>query len=823
MPKRKIVVSERDNIATLFEEDKAVEFIIHRGDMLLGDVYLAAVENVLPSIDAGFVNVGSDKMGFLHNSDVQGKGDLRDRLKPKQRLVVQVMKEPTGHKGPRVTTNISLPGRFLVMMPESRGISISRRIESSQERNRLKALVSLVKPSGVGIIIRTEAEGQREADLKEDFETLMERWQTIVSLADTASPPMLLYRDQDLLYRVIRENVTEDVEEIVVDTPFGFQRAQQLIQNWRLEKHIKLTHYQGNQSIMVGMGVEREIRQALQTKVPLPSGGYLYIQPTEALCVIDVNSGKFTSLASQAETIRITNLEATREIARQLRLRNVGGMVIVDFIDMESRADQLAILESFEKELSADKAKPQLGQLTDLGLVEMTRHRQGQSLMEIFAKQCIACNGSGHSLEEFNWAPPGIDDPRASDRGSWRSRLPLKQLKTTPANASAQSGLSAANLLATQSGSPQGASRGGSRAGGANNGQSAGGGRANMHQGGHGQRSEARSATPHVEEPSLEEQILEKIRERFKLSFALSTKLAVTPPEPNAILSRINPKAIDIFTLVELIEGHSGLPAGFGELDDEQDDDEASDEAEKLASEDAPASPSTTPRRGEHQRAEHSAAQGSRAERQPRGQQQGRGAQKPSSRPFAPVPGQSGDPLPLVASSEAGVTASRTAPPLLGGLPFGFTPPLDEALSLPSMSLALTATLSSPDLELLPTPLLPSSGADDIVPAAARRRSVEQSEAVAAPTEGDVAASEAFAADDALDGDDDGDEFDESGVDEGMSSSEASTAASGDAQGVVAKPRRSRRRRGRSSRRGSGASGGGGASRPSGGATPPTA
>ncbi|MCS6267304.1 MAG: Rne/Rng family ribonuclease [Vampirovibrio sp.] len=425
MVKRKVVISERDNIATLFEGDKAIEFIINRGEMLLGDVYLAEVENILPSIDAAFVNVGSDKMGFLHSSDVQGKGELKTRLHPKQRVIVQVMKEPTGHKGPRVTTNLSLPGRFLVLMPESKGVSISRKIETQAERSRLKSVCSLLKSSGVGVIIRTEAQGQSETDIQEDFEVLMERWQNIVAMADAAKPPNLLYRDQDLLYRVIREMVTEDVDELIVDTSFGTQRAQQLLQNWNLDKSIKVTQYTGQVSIMVAKGVEREIRAALQTKVPLPSGGYLYIQPTEALCVVDVNSGRFTSLQSQADTIRITNLESAKEIARQLRLRNIGGMIVVDFIDMDARADKLAVLQAFETELSPDKAKPQVGQLTDLGLVEMTRHRQGQALSEIFGNVCPVCSGSGQSNGAFNWASTSAELPdyrsTASASGSRRS------------------------------------------------------------------------------------------------------------------------------------------------------------------------------------------------------------------------------------------------------------------------------------------------------------------------------------------------------------------------------------------------------------------
>ena len=407
-PRRKIIISERDNIAALMEGDKAIEFIINRGEMLLGDVYLAQVENILPSIDAGFVNVGGDKMGFLHSSDVQGRGELKTRLKPRQRLIVQVIKEPTGHKGPRVTTNISLPGRFLVLMPGSRGVSVSRKIETQQERSRLKSICSLVKASGIGVIVRTEAAGQTESDILEDFEVLLERWQNVVTMADGGDPPTLLYRDQDLIYRVVRELVTEHVDELVIDTAFGAQRAQQLLQNWNLDKTLSVQQYTGQQSIMVAKGVEREIRQALQTKVPLPSGGYLYIQPTEALAVVDVNSGRFTSLSSQSETIRITNLESCREIARQLRLRNIGGMIVCDFIDMESRADQLSILQAFENELAPDKAKPQVGQLTDLGLVEMTRHRQGQALSEIFGEE-VTKSTDGNI--EFNWVSTTADVP----------------------------------------------------------------------------------------------------------------------------------------------------------------------------------------------------------------------------------------------------------------------------------------------------------------------------------------------------------------------------------------------------------------------------
>ena len=403
---KKIVIAERDNIAALLENKKVTDFFIQRGDVLLGDVYLASVDNILPSIDAAFVNVGTDKMGFLHAEDVMGKGSLKEKLSPKQKLVVQVVKEPTGHKGPRVTTEISLPGRFLVLMPYEPGVSVSKKIENSRERARLKAIVNLIKPVGVGVIIRTEAEGQSEADIQEDLEILLEKWNNIITSSETLEAPSLIYRDQDLLYKVIREACTEDVSEIIVDTPFALNRVQNILQNWHINKGVKVTLYKGNEPLLVAMDIHKEIKAALNVKVNMPSGGYLFIQQTEALTVIDVNSGKFVSSATQDETILKTNIEAVHEIARQLRLRNIGGMVIVDFIDMTSRADKLAMLEELEIALEVDKAKPQVGQLSDLGLVELTRHRQGQSLAEIFTKKCPHCQGSGCSVIDFNFATP---------------------------------------------------------------------------------------------------------------------------------------------------------------------------------------------------------------------------------------------------------------------------------------------------------------------------------------------------------------------------------------------------------------------------------
>ena len=400
----KIIIAERDNIAAVTENGKVAEFFVHRGEIILGDVFLAQVENILPSIEAAFVNVGSDKMGFLHAQDVSGKGTLQDKLKPKQKIVVQVVKEPTGHKGPRVTTEISLPGRFLVLMPNEVGVNVSKKITSAKERARLKSVVNLLKPVGVGVIVRTEAEGQSESEIQEDLEILLEKWNNIITSAETLEPPSLLYRDQDLLYRVIRECCNENTQEIIVDTGFALNRVQNILQSWHMNRNINVTLYKGSEPLLVAMDIHKEIKAALSMKVNLPSGGYLFIQTTEALTVIDVNSGKFTNSATQDETILKTNIEAVHEIARQLKLRNIGGMIIIDFIDMTNRVDKLTMMEELELAMESDKAKPQVGQLSDLGLVEMTRHRQGQAISEIFAKRCPHCQGNGYIMEDIKFA-----------------------------------------------------------------------------------------------------------------------------------------------------------------------------------------------------------------------------------------------------------------------------------------------------------------------------------------------------------------------------------------------------------------------------------
>lgn len=405
MPKQ-IVIAEQHRIAAVFSEDQIQELIVATGSHQVSDIYLGIVENVLPGIDAAFVNIGdSERNGFIHVSDLgplrlkRAAGSITELLAPQQKVLVQVMKEPTGNKGPRLTGNISLPGRYLVLMPYGRGVNLSRRIRNENERNRLRALAILVKPAGMGIVIRTEAEGMPEEAIMEDLEALQRQWEAILQEASSTRAPALLNRDDDFIQKVLRDVYSADVNRIVVDSHTGLKRVKQQLVNWgggKTPQGILIDHHRDRIPILDYFRVNAAIREALKPRVDLPSGGYIIIERTEALTVIDVNSGSFTRSATARETVLWTNCEAATEIARQLRLRNIAGVIIVDFIDMDSRRDQLQVLEHFNKALRSDKAKPQISQLSELGLVELTRKRQGKNIYELFGRPCPTCGGLGH-------------------------------------------------------------------------------------------------------------------------------------------------------------------------------------------------------------------------------------------------------------------------------------------------------------------------------------------------------------------------------------------------------------------------------------------
>lgn len=446
MPKQ-IVIAEQNRIAAVFSEDQIQELIVATGSHQVSDIYLGTVENVLPGIDAAFVNIGdSERNGFMHVTDLgplrlkKMAGSITELVAPQQKVLVQIMKEPTGNKGPRLTGNISLPGRYLVLMPYGRGVNLSRRIRSENERNRLRALAILIKPAGMGLLVRTEAEGISENAIIEDLETLQKQWESIQQQALSTRPPALLNRDDDFVQRVLRDTYNSDVNRIVTDSSSGLKRVKQHLSSWsdgQIPNGVLIDQHRERVSILEYFRVNAAIREALKPRVDLPSGGYIIIEPTEALTVIDVNSGSFTRSATARETVLWTNCEAATEIARQLRLRNIAGVIIVDFIDMDSRRDKLQVLEHFSKALRSDKSRPQISQLSELGLVELTRKRQGQNIYELFGRPCPTCSGLGHLVhlpgvhpteDESGLTPVIPSYPSARSESSWTPALRESQL-----------------------------------------------------------------------------------------------------------------------------------------------------------------------------------------------------------------------------------------------------------------------------------------------------------------------------------------------------------------------------------------------------------
>ena len=433
MPQQ-IVIAEQLRIAAVLTDERVNELIVAQGRYQIGDVYLGTVENVLPGIDAAFVNIGeSEKNGFIHVTDLgplrlkKGSAGITELLEPRQKVLVQVMKEPTGTKGPRLTGNLALPGRYLVLQPHGQGVNISRRISSEAERNRLRALGVLIKPPGAGLLIRTEADGIAEDQLIDDLESLLRQWEAIQQAAETATPPVLLNRDEDFINRILRDHTGPDLARVVVDEPAAVARVTGFL-GAEADK-VQVEAHSEPSELLEHFKVNAAIRDALKPRVDLPSGGYVIIEPTEALTVIDVNSGSFTRSANARETVLWTNCEAAIEIARQLKLRNIGGVIIIDFIDMDSRRDQLQLLEHFTTEVRDDAARPQIAQLTELGLVELTRKRQGQNIYELFGRACPSCGGLGHVA-----VLPGKDllQPLATATGLVRSAASARAQVAAP-------------------------------------------------------------------------------------------------------------------------------------------------------------------------------------------------------------------------------------------------------------------------------------------------------------------------------------------------------------------------------------------------------
>ncbi|HXY53849.1 MAG TPA: Rne/Rng family ribonuclease [Nitrospirota bacterium] len=389
---------------------------------IAGNVYKGRVMKVLPGMQAAFVDIGLDKSAFLYVGDVfdstseytpmmddEGlelevepkrkrsySNQIEDLLQEGQEILVQVSKEPISTKGARVTTYISIPGRYLVMMPGVNHIGVSRRIENGEERKRLREIVERLRKPNTGYIIRTASQGRSEEEFTADIEFLARLWENVLRKKEKASAPALLHNELDLVFRVIRDVFTRDVDKMVIDSPDEYQRVKEFVDSYIPPLSRRVKPYDGDEPIFEHYGVEIEISRALGRKVWLKSGGYIIIDQTEALTTIDVNTGRYVGKRSLEDTILKTNLEAVREIAYQLRLRNIGGIIILDFIDMEREDNRRKVYSALQEALSNDKAKTTISHISPIGLIEMTRKRIRESLGRTLCEPCPYCDGRGY-------------------------------------------------------------------------------------------------------------------------------------------------------------------------------------------------------------------------------------------------------------------------------------------------------------------------------------------------------------------------------------------------------------------------------------------
>ena len=441
--KREILISgaPRETRVAILEDDRLVELLVDRPDArrMVGDIYLGKVEAVLPGIQASFVDIGAEKSAFLHASDLieadedeengDGNGDkpdagddeddepetkpaprggggrgfrrraipnIGDELKRGQTKLVQVIKEPISTKGPRVTAQISLAGRFLVYMPFASKVGVSRKIEARDQRAKLREMVSALVPKDAGgWIIRTVADDLTEASCKREIDHLYGLWKKIKRKSSSVRAPALVQRETSLTRGIVRDLFSDKVDSLLVDAkPLHHEIEQYLKQvDPELMQRVKL--YQGEPSLFDEYDIETEIRALFKARVDLPSGGYLIIQPTEALTSIDVNTGRYTGKRDSEATIFKTNVEAAREVARQLRLRDIGGIIVVDFIDMETRGNRDKVLHELRAHLGRDRARTKAFAVSELGLIEMTRQRVRPSLWQSMTVECPTCTGTG--------------------------------------------------------------------------------------------------------------------------------------------------------------------------------------------------------------------------------------------------------------------------------------------------------------------------------------------------------------------------------------------------------------------------------------------
>ncbi|TKB47877.1 ribonuclease G [Thalassotalea mangrovi] len=406
-----INVTPSETRVALIENGTLQEVHIERNGKrgIVGNIYLGKIIRVLPGMQAAFVDINLEKAAFLHASDIRTRlitadkndsedveKDIRTLVHEGQHLMVQVVKDPLGTKGARLTTDITIASRYLVMMPNANHAGVSQRIEDGGERNRLKSIVTPYCDEQSGFIVRTAAEGAGDEEVRHDAEFLRRVWNKVAERKKRKQTKMPLYQDLDLAVRVIRDFVGGGLERIRVDSKLSFEEIKEFTQEFVPEMSSIIEYYPGERPIFDLFDVENEIQRALQRKVELKSGGYLIIDQTEAMTTIDINTGAFVGHRNLEQTIFNTNIEATQAIARQLRLRNLGGIIIVDFIDMSNPEHKKRVLNSLELAMSKDKVKYSVSGFSSLGLVEMTRKRTRESLEHVLCSQCPVCDGRGN-------------------------------------------------------------------------------------------------------------------------------------------------------------------------------------------------------------------------------------------------------------------------------------------------------------------------------------------------------------------------------------------------------------------------------------------
>lgn len=388
--------------AALLEEGRLVELYVERSDRrsYVGNIYRGRVVNVLAGMDAAFVDIGLEKNGFLYVDDIflpeeQGQRGkkITQLVKPGQSIVVQVVKDPMGVKGARVTTELSIAGRYLVFVPGGRVCGVSRRLPDA-ERARLRKLCQEIKPEKAGVIIRTAAEGVSEKAITRDLRFLEKLWGTVQRRLEL-EVSNVVYSEADLAMKIIRDEFTEEIGQVLVDDEALQKRIVGFLQTTTPEMADRVELYQGGRPMFEVYGIETEIKRAVQRRAGLPSGGYLVIDHTEAMTVIDVNSGRYVGRSFLEDTVLRTNLEAAREVVRQLRIRDIGGIIIIDFIDMARRENREQVLATLEAELAKDRTKTYVVELSPLGLVEMTRQNVTDGIRGIMTRPCTVCKGEG--------------------------------------------------------------------------------------------------------------------------------------------------------------------------------------------------------------------------------------------------------------------------------------------------------------------------------------------------------------------------------------------------------------------------------------------